>query len=223
MGYRADRTVARASPNDGRIKAAGVFIEVGDEPGELLVGRATVPLIALADQSEALERDAAKVHLFYRDRQSMDRHSVREHQPDRPDVHRERHRTGALGSSPASELNDLAVKLGNPWLAELPLQHDERCVLGSARGFAHLAHVRDVQIDQLSKGGRPARPGRCRDLAAIDAAFQLPRPASSRRTKVWLTYRPLRRTWARQEPDGSLVRVAIFLCDLGALRGRRSE
>jgi hypothetical protein len=70
-----------------------------------------------------------------------------------------------------------------------------------------------MPVDEDTEGFDTRDPRRRRCLSAVDLALSVGRPLArvSRRRKASLIYRRLRRTWTRQEPDVSLVKIAIFV------------
>ncbi|MBZ9847757.1 hypothetical protein LB565_07125 [Mesorhizobium sp. CA14] len=95
------------------------------------------------------------------------------------DVDTERHRAGTLGSAPAAELSEpFAIERCDAALAKMSPDHIEGRGLGAARGLAYIAHVVDMEVDELAEGLKTRYAGLRRRLATIDLALGFGRPAA---------------------------------------------
>ncbi|MBD3844453.1 hypothetical protein IED13_01985 [Bosea sp. SSUT16] len=207
---------------------AGIAVEVRDQPVEFLLRWAAVALLVFANELKPLQSDAGEVNRLDLYGQTVHGGRVRQNELDHPDIDAKGDRTCALRCPVATEANEpLAIEGRHIALSELPLQQFKCGRLGSQRSLADVAHVVDMKIDEFpnvfrramrdSFGASPRSTWRSASMAQ--------RRASSRRRKVSLTQRPLRRTWTRQDPKESFVKVAIFrvrsVCDQPSKRDEK--
>ncbi|MDQ0471028.1 hypothetical protein [Labrys wisconsinensis] len=90
----------------------------------------------------------------------------------------------------------LPIERGQVTRSEFALQVLERRGLRAERGLADLAHVRDMKVDEFTERREARDPGGggVSPRPTWHSASTAQRRASSRRRKVSLTERPLRRT-----------------------------
>ena len=60
---------------------------------------------------------------------------------------------GPLRGANTAKLNEvLPIKRVHVELPKFPLQHEQRCSLGAERGLAHLSHIVDMKINEVTEG-----------------------------------------------------------------------
>jgi len=152
--------------------------------------RPPLPLRALADQTETLERDARQIDGFRRDVEAVHSRRMGDDHLDHADVDPESDRTGALLRAHLAVVDELLpVEVPDLLLAQIALERLERGGLAATRRFAYLAHIDYVEIDEIAEGGQAGDGRLVRRQPLIHPGLRLGRAqrwASSRRRNVSL-------------------------------------
>jgi hypothetical protein len=179
---------------------------VAEEGVDLLFRGAPIPLVALADQSETLQRETRQFHRLWRERQAVDRCTVSEKGTDIAEVDAKRDRSGSLACSIPSELNEpFAVQISKTYPAKPVLEQVHTEALGTADRLSHLFHVAKVEVYKVAE--------------RLDACDLLGR---WRLTEVDLALDPSRPQFGVLAQNECLAEVATLVSDLNApLAGRK--
>ena len=204
---------------------AFVVIEATEEAVQLVRGRATIPLCALADQAETLERDARQIDGFRRDVQAVHSRRMGDDHLDHADVDPERHRARTLLRTHLAVVDWLLpVEVPDLLLAQIALERRERGGLSATRRFPYLAHIGYIKVNEVTKGLEAGNGRLVRRQPLIDPGLRLAGPAmgvvtaEERLVRVAAFSSDLDRG---QAPEGSLVMEAIFVCAMCAMSRRK--
>lgn len=191
---------------------AWILVKVEDQTREFVGCRPAITLSASCDEAQPLKGDASEVDGFRGYFDAVNCRSVIDDKLDIAEVHADRDTTGAFPCPILAKLDKaLACEITQAQAAELPFQGIESEGLAPAPRAIDLLHVIDTEIDEVPESSEVPEGRFRRRIAQIDVPLRRESPftgvcvASKRLADVGA----LRRTWARQLPDGSRLKVAM--------------
>ena len=168
----------------------------------------TVAFRPLPNQSQPQQRHPRQSDLLGWDVNAVDGCGMDQHRADVADIHADGYGTRALfGAGLAKIDQSLARQIGDPNATDGGSEFFQARRLAAARGLAHFAHIGNVQLDELTEGAAVANTGRLGALAVRKGALGFERLGFGIRFQAESLRRmgPLRRTCARQQPEGNLL------------------
>ena len=139
--------------------------------------RPTVSRFRFSDQPQPFERNARKIDWLNRNGDAMDRRCMRDNHFYIAEISTNRDRTRAFTRSVSAERDQpFSVQVSNSNLAQLCLQRLQAEGLGPSGTLANFLHIGEMEIDEMSEGGRIGVTRTARRFAAIDSALVIESP-----------------------------------------------
>lgn len=123
-------------------RQAFVVIEAAEEAVQLIFVGSAIPLGALSDQPEPLERNTSQINGFGGYVETMDSGGMGDDHFGHADINAKRHRSRTLLRAHLAIIDHLlAIEVPDPFLAQIALERRERGGLGSRRGGLPTSHI----------------------------------------------------------------------------------